>query len=158
MYKNKLCPLCPTLLQKLFPFNNEHYSQHAFDQYSIVHFSTGILLSLFIKKLSFVFILSRLFEFFENSKFFVNLNRKLGYKLPEDTLLNSIVDDICVVYGSFIGNKIGFFNSIKFYLFILFIQKGIGYTSGIDIVFEVFSFLFPNAKKNKNKNKNKKIN
>lgn len=151
MYKNKLCPLCPTLLQKLFPFNNEHYSQHAFDQYSIVHFSTGILLSLFIKKLSFVFILSRLFEFFENSKFFVNLNRKLGYKLPEDTLLNSIVDDICVVYGSFIGNKIGFFNTIKLYLTILFIQKRIGYTSGIDIVIEAFTYIFSFNKKNKNK-------
>ena len=66
MYKNKLCPLCPTLLQKLFPFSNKHYSQHAFDQYSIVHLSTGILLSLFFKKLSIVFIISRIFEFFEN--------------------------------------------------------------------------------------------
>jgi hypothetical protein len=157
MYKNKLCPMCPTLLQKLFPFSNEHYSQHAFDQYSIVHFSTGILLSLFIKKLSFVFILSRLFEFFENSTFFINLNRKLGYKFPEDTLLNSIIDDICVVYGSFIGNKIGFFNTIKLYLTILFIQKGIGYKSGIDIVLEAFRFILPiNKNKNKNKNKTKK--
>ena len=147
MYKNKLCPQCPTLLEKLFPFSNKHYSQHAFDQYSIVHLSTGILLSLFVKKLSIVFIISRLFEFFENSEFLININKKLGYKLPEDTLLNSVIDDICVVYGAFIGKKIGFLNSIKLYLTILFLQKSIGYKSGIDIVTEIFNFLL---KKNKN--------
>ena len=146
MYKNKLCPLCPTLLQKLFPFSNKHYSQHAFDQYSIVHLSTGILLSLFFKKLSIVFIISRIFEFFENSEFFININKKLGYKLPEDTLLNSVIDDICVVYGAFIGRKIGYLNSIKLYLTILFLQKSIGYKSGIDIVTEIFSILLKNKK------------
>jgi hypothetical protein len=51
------------------------------------------------------------------------------------------------VYGSFIGNKIGFFYTIKLYLTILFIQKGIGYKSGIDIVIEVFSFIFNNKNK-----------
>jgi hypothetical protein len=146
MYKNKLCPLCPTLLQKLFPFSNKHYSQHAFDQYSIVHLSTGILLSLFVKKLSIVFIISRIFEFFENSEFLININKKLGYKLPEDTLLNSVIDDICVVYGAFIGIKIGYLNSIKLYFTILLLQKSIGYKSGIDIVTEIFSILLKNKK------------
>jgi hypothetical protein len=152
MYKNKLCPICPTLLHKLFPYSDKHYSQHALDQYSIVHFTSGLLLSLFIKKISIIFLFSRLFEFFENSKFFINLNTKLGYKLPEDTLINSVFDDIWVVYGSFIGYKIGFLNSIKLYLTILFLQKVFRLTSGIDIVIEVFSYIF-SIKKNNKKNK-----
>jgi hypothetical protein len=142
MYKNKLCPVCPTLLHKLFPYNDKHYSQHALDQYSIVHFSTGILLSLFVKKIQTVFILSRLFEFLENSKFIINLNKNLGYKYPEDTLLNSVVDDILVVYGSFIGYKIGFLNSIKLYLTILFLQKVFRFKSGIDLVIEAYTHIF----------------
>ena len=50
--------------------------------------------------------------------------------------------------GAFIGYKIGFFNSIKLYLTILFLQKVCGFDSGIDIVIEVVSHFFPT---NKNK-------
>ena len=73
-------------------------------------------------------------------------------------LLNSVVDDIWVVYGSFIGYKIGFFNSIKLYLTILFLQKVCGFDSGIDIVIEVVSHFFPTNKNKNNKNKNNKNN
>jgi hypothetical protein len=153
MYKNKLCPICPTLLQKLFPYNDKHYSQHAFDQYSIVHFTTGLLLTLFIKKISIIFLFSRLFEFYENSQFLINIHKKLGYKLSEDSLLNSIVDDLCVGCGSFIGNKIGFYKSIKLYFTILFLQKNFGFSSNIDLIIEqipILVKLFKNNKNNKN--------
>lgn len=153
MYKNKLCPICHTLLQKLFPYSDKHYSQHAFDQFSIIHLSTGLLLSLFFKKISVIFILSRLFEFYENSKIIINLNKNLGYKYPEDSLLNSIVDDLCVCYGSFIGLKIGILNSIKLYFTILFLQKISGLQSGIDLVIESVTNILPTNNKNKNKNK-----
>ena len=157
MYKNKLCPVCPTLLHKLFPYNDKHYSQHAFDQYSIVHFTTGLLLSFFFKKISIIFIFSRLFEFFESSQFYININKNLGYQFPEESLLNSIIDDLCVVCGSFIGIKIGFYKSIKLYFTIIFLQKIFGFSSNIDLIVEqihILVKLFKNNKNNKN-NKNK---
>lgn len=101
-----LCPECKTLDDKLILFNNNHYSQHLFDDYSFTHIIWGIIYGLTLKKFKKTLMANFIFEFFENSFIIVNLYKRAGYVRTFDTWINIVGDTLCVLLGYLIS-KLG---------------------------------------------------
>ena len=95
---------------------------YLFDQYSLLHFSVGVIAYFFNIKLYTWIILHILFEITENSNQGIHfINKYLlfwpGGKLKSDSFLNIIGDNItaflgwiCAYYLDKIGNKLGWYN------------------------------------------------
>ena len=94
-----LCSVCKTKKEKWVLYNNEHYSQHMFDKYSISHIYAGIIYSLIFVKPLYVFIASTVFECIENSSYVADQFRKAGWDNNYDTFINIFGDTVSVMFG-----------------------------------------------------------
>ena len=93
------CQICKNNKDRYKLYNNEHYSQHMFDKYSISHVFTGIIYSLILQKPLYVLFASTIFECIENSNYVVERFRKVGWMNGLDTFINIIGDTLCVMSG-----------------------------------------------------------
>ena len=78
--------------------------KYIFDQYSLLHFTSGIVCRYFNFSLTFLFIFNIIFEYIENTKkgmYIINNYLKIwpGGKTSSDTLINSISDIIISLIG-----------------------------------------------------------
>ena len=94
-----LCPICKTNKEKLVLYNNDHYSQHMFDKYSISHIYAGLIYSLIFVKPQYVFLASIIFECLENTSYVAKRYKEAGWGLYYDTFINIFGDTICVMIG-----------------------------------------------------------
>lgn len=89
-----------------------------FDQYSLLHFATGVIFYFFNFKLLTFLVIHTIFEIFENTKkgvYFIDnyLTFWPGGKKRPDALINSIGDTISAVIGWYSANLLdGYFISL----------------------------------------------
>lgn len=98
---NILCKFDNSFYHNIQLINNNHYSQHLFDGYSISHFWTGIFGGFVVPKWYLFLIISILFEIVENSNFMATKFRKVGYDITKDSIINISGDLICNMTGYF---------------------------------------------------------
>ena len=80
------------------------------DQYSLLHFSTGIIARFFHIPFTYFFIMHFIFEYFENIPEIAHLINKIqwwpGKKPSVDSLINSVSDQMFAMLGWYVANKL----------------------------------------------------
>lgn len=75
----------------------------AFDQYSVLHFASGVIAYFFHVPLWAWFVINIIFEIFENSMFGMGIIQQIsvwpGGKPKADVPINSVCDIICCMLG-----------------------------------------------------------
>ncbi len=100
---NIFCKFDNSFKHNIQIINNEHYSQHLFDGYTISHFWTGVLGGFVIPKWYLFLVISITFEIIENTNYIAAKFRKVGYNISKDSVVN--------ITGDIISNMMGYFCS-----------------------------------------------
>ena len=90
-----------------------------FDQYTLLHFATGVIMFFWNINLKNAIIINILFEIFENSKFgmnFINNHFKIwpGGKSSSDSFINAITDIMFAVFGWLLAFKLDNYYNEKY--------------------------------------------
>ncbi len=100
-----VCKHDKSLCHNLKLFDNNHYSNHLFDGFSLSHIYYGILYAAIFKKWWAVLIVAIIFEIIENSPLVTNQFRTNGYENYKDSLVNILGDLSCNMLGFLIYNN-----------------------------------------------------
>lgn len=96
------------------------------DQYSLLHFATGIIMYFWKFTALTTLILHTIFEFFENTEYgmyFINHYFKIwpGGKQYPDSITNSLGDTFYTMIGFFLAKYVDYIGKVKKYYFNIYI-------------------------------------